>query len=62
MHAGIREFLLARFAFGREIPILYGGSAKPDNAADLLAQLEINGLLVGGASLRPESFWRIITA
>ncbi|NPA24644.1 MAG: triose-phosphate isomerase [Deltaproteobacteria bacterium] len=62
MHAGIREFLLERFAFGREIPILYGGSAKPDNAAELLAQPEINGLLVGGASLRPETFWQIITA
>lgn len=37
-------------------PILYGGSVKPDNAPDLAAQKEINGFLVGGASLKVDSF------
>lgn len=38
------------------VRILYGGSVKPDNATELLAQSEIDGVLVGGASLEPESF------
>ncbi|MBD3309911.1 triose-phosphate isomerase [Candidatus Woesearchaeota archaeon] len=42
--------------------ILYGGSMKPENAADLLAQPDIDGGLVGSASLKPESFEPIITA
>ena len=43
-----------------EIRILYGGSAKPDNAADLMHQPDINGLLVGGASLNADDFVAII--
>lgn len=43
-------------------PILYGGSMKPDNAASYAAQSNINGGLVGGASLDPASFAAIITA
>lgn len=42
------------------IRILYGGSVKPDNIADLMAMEDIDGALVGGASLDPESFARII--
>jgi len=42
--------------------ILYGGSAKPSNAADLLAKSDIDGLLVGGASLKAEDFSRIISS
>ncbi len=42
------------------IRILYGGSVKPDNATALLAQEEIDGALVGGASLKPESFTAIV--
>ncbi|HEY3624673.1 MAG TPA: triose-phosphate isomerase [Terracidiphilus sp.] len=42
------------------IRILYGGSVKPDNAAALLAQEEIDGALVGGASLKPDSFTAIV--
>jgi triosephosphate isomerase len=42
--------------------ILYGGSVKPDNAAELLACLDIDGALVGGASLEPESFAAIVSA
>ena len=37
-------------------PVLYGGSVKPDNAAELLAQPAVDGALVGGASLDPDSF------
>jgi triosephosphate isomerase len=40
--------------------ILYGGSVKPDNAAGLMAQPDIDGALVGGASLKAESFLRIV--
>ncbi|MCD6430682.1 MAG: triose-phosphate isomerase [Deltaproteobacteria bacterium] len=59
MHVHIRKFLEAQFPWGERVPILYGGSAKPENAAELLAQPEVNGLLVGGASLDPESFLQI---
>ncbi len=46
--------------FAEEVAILYGGSVKPDNAADLLAVTDVDGVLVGGASLDPESFARIV--
>ena len=39
-----------------DVPVLYGGSVRPDNAADLLAEPDIDGALVGGASLEVESF------
>jgi triosephosphate isomerase len=42
--------------------ILYGGSVKPDNAAEILAQPDVDGALVGGASLEPEGFARIVAA
>jgi len=42
--------------------ILYGGSAKPDNAGDLVSQVDVDGLLVGGASLDAESFAAMIEA
>ena len=62
MHGKIREFLRAEFSWGSKVPILYGGSAKPGNAAELLAQPEVNGLLVGGAALESESFLEIAEA
>lgn len=43
------------------VRILYGGSVKPDNIAALMANLDIDGALVGGASLSPESFAKIVT-
>lgn len=43
-----------------DVPIQYGGSVKPNNIDEIMAQPEINGVLVGGASLEPESFARII--
>jgi triosephosphate isomerase (TIM) len=44
------------------VPILYGGSVKPDNAAEILAQPDVDGALVGGASLDPEGFAQIVAA
>ena len=44
------------------VRVLYGGSVKPDNATDILAQPDIDGALVGGASLDPEGFARIVAA
>jgi triosephosphate isomerase len=45
-----------------DAPVLYGGSVKPENAAELLAQADIDGALVGGASLELESFTAICRA
>ncbi len=47
-------------AAGEAVRILYGGSVKPDNVDELMAQPDIDGALVGGASLKPESFARIV--
>lgn len=51
----IRE-ILQKISLPRDIPLLYGGSAKPENAETLLAQSNIDGLLIGGASLKPADF------
>ena len=45
-----------------EVRVLYGGSVKPENAAEILAQPDVDGALVGGASLDPEGFTRIVAA
>ena len=61
VHAMIRERLSDLFgAAGAEIRIQYGGSVKPDNVAELMAQTDIDGALVGGASLEPDSFAQIV--
>jgi triosephosphate isomerase len=61
-HHFIREQV--RLAFGEDaaaaVRILYGGSVKPDNVKGLMAQPEIDGALVGGASLKPEDFSLIV--
>ena len=63
MHAAIREKLTARFAEkGPSIRILYGGSLKPQNAREILAVENVNGGLVGGASLLAKDFYTIISA
>lgn len=64
VHAAIRRRLASRFgeAEAQAIRILYGGSVKPGNAAELLAQPDIDGALVGGASLDADSFLAIIEA
>jgi triosephosphate isomerase (TIM) len=63
-HATLRARLVE--AWGRaaaaRVAILYGGSVKPDNAAELLAAPEVDGVLVGGASLDPRSFAEIAAA
>jgi triosephosphate isomerase len=45
-----------------DVPVLYGGSVKPDNAAELLAQPDVDGALVGGASLELDPFLAICRA
>ena len=60
MHAHIRAVLAGRG--GAAVPILYGGSVKPDNAAAILHLPEVGGALVGGASLTAESFEGIVAA
>jgi len=63
MHHFIRERIGASHgATGREVELLYGGSMKPNNAADLLSQPDIDGGLIGGASLDAESFAAIVEA
>ena len=57
-HAFIRSVLCELFGkrIGNKLPILYGGSVKPENAGQLIEQADIDGLLVGGASLDPKTF------
>jgi triosephosphate isomerase len=63
VHAFIRSLLRElQGPAAEEIRIQYGGSVTPDNAATLLAQRDIDGALVGGASLKPELFLPIIAA
>lgn len=64
MHKAIRDLLAEKYtqAVADEIRILYGGSVKPSNAEDLFSQPDIDGGLVGGASLNAEDFKAIISA
>jgi len=64
VHAFIRQRLASTYnpSTAAGIRILYGGSVKPDNAAGLLAQPDIDGALVGGACLSPADFLAIISA
>lgn len=63
MHAAIREQLASRFGeVGKDIHILYGGSMNGDNAAMLLAILDVDGGLIGGASLTAAKFEPILAA
>ncbi len=61
VHAFVRERLRALFGdAASRMRIQYGGSVKPDNVRSLMAQPDIDGALVGGASLDPEAFSRIV--
>jgi triosephosphate isomerase len=61
VHAFIRERLSKRFGdAAAAMRIQYGGSVKPDNVAELMSQTDIDGALVGGASLEPQSFSQIV--
>jgi triosephosphate isomerase len=60
MHRSIREHLVSRYgAVGQGTRILYGGSVNPKNASELLAVDNVDGALVGGASLKAEDFLAI---
>jgi triosephosphate isomerase len=63
MHHHIRDWLAGRFGdAGLEVRILYGGSVKPANAAEILAVDNVDGALVGGASLKADDFLAIAAA
>jgi triosephosphate isomerase (TIM) len=64
VHADLRRQLKERYndQIADKVRILYGGSVKPDNAADLLAQANVDGALIGGASLKAADFLAIAAA
>jgi triosephosphate isomerase len=64
VHAHIRRLLGERFGkdFADAVRIQYGGSMKPENARGLIDQLDVDGGLIGGAALKPESFLAIVNA
>jgi triosephosphate isomerase (TIM) len=64
VHAFIRKWLMAKVGSdgAQAVRIQYGGSVKPDNAAQLLALPDVDGALVGGASLKADDFLAIIAA
>jgi len=64
VHALIRGLLAEMYGkkLAEEIRIQYGGSVKPDNTAELMAQEDVDGLLVGGASLKADAFVAIVKA
>ncbi|MEJ6398642.1 triose-phosphate isomerase [Yoonia sp. 208BN28-4] len=62
VHAHIRQRLTARFPDGADVRILYGGSVKGSNATEIFAVPDVDGALVGGASLKADDFSPIIAA
>ncbi len=60
-HTFIREWLRKNKEGADNVRILYGGSVTPENIDLLMAEPEVNGALVGGASLKPDSFAKIVT-
>jgi len=63
VHSAIRDWLVGRFGEdGNSVRVLYGGSMKPENAATILDDPNVNGGLIGGASLKAEDFLAIIRA
>lgn len=66
VHASLREWVGANVASGADVAkalrIIYGGSVKPKNAADLFKKADVDGFLVGGASLKAGDFQEIIAA
>ena len=63
-HALLRDWFQDHFtaSFAEQLRIQYGGSVKPDNAAELLSTPGVNGALVGGAALKTDSFLNIVSA
>jgi triosephosphate isomerase len=64
VHQLIRKLIAQQYewALAERITIQYGGSVKPDNASDILAQNDVDGALVGGACLKSDSFAAIVKA
>ena len=63
VHNALRDALVQRFGnAGADVPLLYGGSVKPGNAAEIFAVSNVDGALVGGASLKSADFAPIIAA
>ncbi|WP_420317133.1 triose-phosphate isomerase [Ekhidna sp.] len=64
MHAFIRNQIAAKYSqdTADSIPILYGGSVKPDNAKEIFSQQDVDGGLIGGASLKSRDFTNIVKA
>jgi triosephosphate isomerase len=62
VHAFLRARLAAKGAAVADVPLLYGGSVKPDNAEELFRQPDIDGGLIGGASLKDQDFLAICKA
>lgn len=62
VHAQIRANLEKRLADAAQLRIIYGGSVKPENATEILSLEDVDGALVGGASLKAESFLAIAKA
>jgi len=62
IHGELRALLAKRIVGGDAVPLLYGGSVKPENAAEIMALADVDGVLVGGASLDARSFWSIYQA
>jgi len=60
-HAYIRQWLRQNKEGADDVRIQYGGSVTPDNIESLMSQSEVDGALVGGASLKPDSFAKIVT-
>ncbi len=64
VHLMIRQLIASMYneSFAEQLRIQYGGSAKANNAAELMAQADVDGLLVGGASLKADEFTAIVRA
>lgn len=64
MHNFIRKTIAEKYSrtIADQVPILYGGSVKPDNAAEIFSQPDVDGGLIGGASLKVESFMEIVNS
>ena len=62
VHDAMRALVAERLKDGDQVRLLYGGSVKPGNAADILALANVNGALVGGASLNADDFLAIAAA
>jgi triosephosphate isomerase len=60
MHGPLRDLLSRAMPGGAATRLLYGGSMKPDNARPILGQADVDGGLIGGASLKAADFWAIV--